>query len=276
MASKLGCAWLAILLLGLVSACGDGAQRYPARGVVRDVLLADHQVVIEHEEIAGLMPAMTMSFDVPDHDLLERLSAGQAIEFTVEVSGEKYRVVEATVQGEAGSAGASGAFSELAEERDPAPDFALTDQNGATVSLADLRGKLVLLDFIFTSCPGPCPILTSAHVTLQRSLPPELRARTRFVSISLDPVRDTPMELRSYAQKRGADLTGWSFLTGDPEAVARVVQAYGVGTLRSPDGQLEHLVATFLIDPEGRIAERFIGLEHEPEELLRALESLSG
>jgi protein SCO1/2 len=244
--------------------------------VVRDVLLADHQVVIEHEEIAGLMPAMTMSFDVPDHDLLERLSAGQAIEFTVEVSGEKYRVVEATVQGEAGSAGASGAFSELAEERDPAPDFALTDQNGATVSLADLRGKLVLLDFIFTSCPGPCPILTSAHVTLQRSLPPELRARTRFVSISLDPVRDTPMELRSYAQKRGADLTGWSFLTGDPEAVARVVQAYGVGTLRSPDGQLEHLVATFLIDPEGRIAERFIGLEHEPEELLRALESLSG
>ena len=133
----------------------------------------------------------------------------------------------------------------------------------------------MLLDFIFTSCPGPCPILTSSHVTLQRSLPPELRARTRFVSISLDPVRDTPMALRSYAQKRGADLTGWSFLTGDPETVARVVQAYGVGTLRSPDGQLDHLVATFLIDPEGRIAQRFIGLEHEPEELLRALESLS-
>ena len=48
-----------------------------------------------------------------------------------------------------------------------------------------------------------------------------------------------------------------------------------MGTLRSPDGQLEHLVASFLIDPEGRIAQRFIGLEHEPEELLRALESLS-
>jgi protein SCO1/2 len=267
---------LAALLLCALSACGDGSQRYPARGVVRDVLPADHQVVIEHEEIEGLMPAMTMSFDVPDHDLLGRLSAGQVIDFTVQVSGEKYRVVEATVQGEAGSAGASGAFSQLAETRDPAPDFELTDQNGARLSLADLRGKLVLLDFIFTSCPGPCPILTSAHVTLQRSLPPELRARTRFVSISLDPVRDTPMELRSYAQKRGADLTGWSFLTGDPEAVERVVKAYGVGTLRSEDGQLEHLVATFLIDPEGRIAQRFIGLEHEPEELLKALASLSG
>ena len=276
LSGKLCGALAALLLCLLSSACGDGSQRYPARGVVRDVLLADHQVVIEHEEIEGLMPAMTMSFDVPDHDLLGRLSAGQAIDFTVEVSGEKYRVVEATVKGEAGGAGSSGAFSELAEARDPAPDFELTDQNGARLSLADLRGKLVLLDFIFTSCPGPCPILTSSHVTLQRSLPPELRARTRFVSISLDPVRDTPMALRSYAQKRGADLTGWSFLTGDPETVARVVQAYGVGTLRSPDGQLEHLVATFLIDPEGRIAQRFIGLEHEPGELLRALESLSG
>ena len=276
MASRILPRALAILLLCSLSTCGDGAQRYPARGVVRDVLLADHQVVIEHEEIEGLMPAMTMSFDVPDHDLLGRLAAGQAIDFTVEVSGEKYRVVEATVKGEAGSAGASGAFSQLAEARDPAPDFELTDQNGARLSLADLRGKLVLLDFIFTSCPGPCPILTSSHVTLQRSLTPELRQRTRFVSISLDPVRDTPMALRSYAQKRGADLTGWSFLTGDPEAVARVVQAYGVGTLRSSDGQLEHLVATFLIDPEGRIAQRFIGLEHEPDELLRALESLSG
>ena len=115
-------------------------------------------------------------------------------------------------------------------------------------------------------------MLTSSHVTLQRLLPPELRARTRFVSISLDPVRDTPMALRAYALARGADLTGWSFLTGDPDAIALVLKGYGVGSMRRPDGQIDHLVATFLIDAEGRIAQRFIGLEHEPEELLRALE----
>jgi protein SCO1/2 len=133
-----------------------------------------------------------------------------------------------------------------------------------------------VLDFIFTTCQGPCPMLTSAHVTLQRSLPPELRARTRFVSISLDPVRDNPMALRAYGLKRGADLTGWSFLTGPPDTVAEVVKAYGVGTLRRPDGQIDHLVATFLIDGDGQIVQRFIGLEHEPEELLKALERLSG
>ena len=192
MPSRKRCALLAALLVSAaLSACSDGpaSNRYQARGIVREVLLADHQVVIEHEEIAGLMPAMTMSFDVPDHDVLSRLAAGQAIDFTVETAGEKFRVVEASVKGEAGSAGSSGSFSELATARDPAPDFELVDQDGAKLRLADLRGKLVLLDFIFTSCPGPCPILTSAHVTLQRSLPPELRARTRFVSISLDPAR---------------------------------------------------------------------------------------
>ena len=178
--------------------------------------------------------------------------------------------------GEAGSAGASGGFSDLAQARDPAPAFDLVDQNGNRLTLADLRGKLVVLDFVYTSCQGPCPMLTSAHVTLQRSLPPELRARTRFVSISLDPARDTPMTLRAYGLARGADLTSWSFLTGPADTVAAVVAAYGVGSLRRPDGQIDHLVATFLIDGDGQIAQRYIGLEHEPEELLHALEGLRG
>ena len=63
---------------------------------------------------------------------------------------------------------------------------------------------------------------------------------------------------------------------GPPDVVAEVVNAYGVGTVRQPDGQIDHLVATFLIDGEGQIARRFIGLEHEPEELRKTLEGLSG
>jgi len=267
----------AVLLASVLWACERPAERgHAVHGIVRDVLPADGQVVIEHEEIPGLMPAMTMSFDVPDRALLATLAPGQVIDFRVEKTDKSYRVIAATVTGEAGSAGASGRFTDLAEARDPAPDFDLIDQNGGKLTLADLRGKLVVLDFVYTSCQGPCPLLTSAHVTLQRSLPPELRARTRFVSISLDPIRDTPMTLRAYGLARGADLTSWSFLTGPADAVASVVKAYGVGSVRRPDGQIDHLVATFLIDGEGQIAQRFIGLEHEPEKLLRALEGLSG
>jgi protein SCO1/2 len=265
------------MLVTLLGACERPAARgQAAHGIVRDVLVADGQVVIEHDEIPGLMPAMTMSFDVPDRALLATLAPGQTIDFRVEKTQKTYRVIAATVTGAAGSAGASGGFADLAQARDPAPDFDLVDQNGGKLTLADLRGKLVVLDFVYTSCQGPCPMLTSAHVTLQRSLPPELRARTRFVSISLDPGRDTPMTLRAYGLARGADLTSWSFLTGPPDTVAAVVAAYGVGSLRRPDGQIDHLVATFLIDGDGQIAQRFIGLEHDPEELLKALEGLSG
>ena len=111
-------------------------------------------------------------------------------------------------------------------------------------------------------------------MALQRQLPEALRERVWFVSISIDPAHDTPDELRRYAEARGADLSRWSFLTGEPDSVSRVVKRFGVGSLRQPDGTIEHLVATFVVDPQGRIAERFVGLDHGPEAVLDALEKV--
>jgi protein SCO1 len=166
--------------------------------------------------------------------------------------------------------------SDVAAERDPAPPFHLTNQYGDSVSLTDLRGKAVLLDFIYTHCPGPCPILTGLHAGVQRRLDPALRPRVQFVSVSLDPIRDTPVALRQYAKNRGADLPNWSFLTGPPGEVEAVIKAYGVGSARQADGIIAHLVVTFLIDGEGRIAHRYIGLEEvDPAVLRRDLEALA-
>jgi protein SCO1/2 len=260
-------------LLALAAACGDASRRYPAHGVVRDVQPEYSQVVIEHDEIPGLMPAMTMNFEVADPALLATLERGQAIDFEVEFTGRSYRVRSARVVGEGAPATPEQAarLAGIAARRDPAPPFALVDQDGRPLSLADLRGHLVVLDFLFTHCPGPCPIQTGARVELQRSLGPALRARTRFVSITLDPERDSPEVLRAWALARGADLADWHFLTGPPEAVRGVVESYGVGTTRGAGGEIEHSLATFLIDAEGRIAERWLGLEHEPAEIARAL-----
>ena len=266
----------ALLLCG-VAACSRGPRLYDAHGVVQDVDRALGQVVIAHEDIPGLMPAMTMSFAVPDPKLLVTLSPGQSIDFRVAFDGASYRVVSATPTGDA-PAGSSGGpkFGDVAAERDPAPPFELIDQNGETVSLASLHGKAVLLDFIYTHCPGPCPILTGLHVDLQRRLDPALRSRVHFVSVSLDPRRDTPFALREYANKRGADLSNWSFLSGDPGAVDAVIRAYGVGSSRQDDGTIAHMVVTFLIDGEGRIARRYIGLEEvDPEALRTDLEGLA-
>ena len=263
--------------LGLVVCAAAGCRRnvYVGHGTVESVDREQHQAVIAHEAIPGLMDAMTMSFDVPDPAVLERLAPGRRIEFDLEVSERSFRIVGARAEGASGAVRAP-SVSSMVNERDPAPAFSLVDQAGQPVTLASLRGTTLLLDFVYTHCMGPCPILTAKHVELQRALPPETRAHTRFVSITLDPANDTPAALTRYAQDRGADLSDWSFLTGPEADVADVVRRFGVGTLRTPDGAIDHVVATFVVDRDGRIAKRFLGLEHSVDELRAALVEVAG
>lgn len=266
--------WLVALALtlALVSGC-SGARRYEAHGVVEAVKADEGQVVVAHDDIPGFMPAMTMSLDATP-EVLAEVQPGQEIHFTLEVDDTSIRVVAAEVLGEAELGPDRMRLGDELVTLDPAPPFRLTDQLGEPLALSDLSGKAVLLDFVFTRCPGPCPILTSSHVRVQRELPPEVRERSHFVSISLDPLWDTPARLREYAAKRGVDFSDWSFLTGPPDVVEKVIRAYGVGSTRQPDGELVHLVVTFLIDPQGRIAKRYVGLDHGADEIVGDLEAL--
>ncbi len=91
-------------------------------------------------------------------------------------------------------------------------DFSLTNQNGASVSLADLKGKVWVADIIFTRCPGPCLRMTRQMKELQDSLPKDNPAR--LISLTTDPDYDTPEVLKTYALKNGADTNRWTFLTG--------------------------------------------------------------
>jgi len=96
--------------------------------------------------------------------------------------------------------------------------FALTDQNGAPLGSAELRGKVWIAAFMFTRCPTVCPRITARMKAIQD----QAKARgidVRLVSISVDPDNDTPEVLRAYADKHGADPTTWSFLTGDPTVI---------------------------------------------------------
>jgi protein SCO1 len=261
--------------LGCGGAESGGSGLYTVRGVVEEVHQEYQQVVVDHEDIPGFMPAMTMNFDVADPALLAELAPGQRIEFELEFTGRSFRILEARVIGQAEGRAARLGIAGAVREEQPAPEFALVDQEGRELSLADLRGKVVLLDFIYTTCPGPCPILTSIQVRAQRALAPEVRERVHFVSITLDPERDTPDALRQYAEARGADLASWSFLTGETGTVADVIARYGVGSVRRPDGEIDHLVVTFLIDEEGGIVKRYVGLEHAAEDVARDVSALA-
>lgn len=273
---------LLLLLAPLAFACdaGNPAQklhRYELEGVVEDVDQAHQQALIDHGEVPGVMPAMTMSFDVPDRAVFEKLAPGQRIAFTLEIRDRSFRVVKAEVLEEQAAPGRAGALAAVAPAQDLAPEFALTDQSGAEVTLAGLRGKALLIDFIYTHCPGPCPILTGRHAQIQRELAPEARARVHFVSITVDPERDTPEALAQYARVRGADLAGWSFLTGEPERVRDVLKRYGVFAQRSArPGEVDHVVVTLLVDAQGRVVKRLFGVEDSVADVKRALEEVAG
>lgn len=258
-------------------ACSPSSRFYEGHGLIEEVQLENGQVVIAHEEIPDFMPAMTMNFDVVDAALLERIAPGQIVDFTIEFTGHSYRVVAVKVTGEVEEKDGWIRMGAGLVRTDPAPDFDLTDQFGDSFKLGDLDGKVVLMDFIYTNCPGPCPILSRNLVSVQRSLAPPMQARVWFVSVTLDPARDTPEVLRAYAEKHSMDLENWSLLTGAPELVAAVVQSYGVGSVRAADGvTIDHRIATFLIDPKGRIAKRYLGLEHPPEQMAGDLKDLAG
>jgi len=156
----------------------------------------------------------------------------------------------------------------------PAPQFTLTSQDGKPVALADLRGKVVALTFIYTGCPDICPLLTQKMVDVQDELGAEFGTKIAFVAISLDPEHDTPAVLTDYAQFWGAKPEGWSFLTGSLEAVRDVTRRYGVFFSKKDDASVEHSQLTTLVDADGQMRVQYLGARFDPEEFRHDLLSL--
>jgi protein SCO1/2 len=158
----------------------------------------------------------------------------------------------------------------------PAPAFALTDQAGRPLALADLRGKVFAVTFIYTACTDSCPIITAKMAQIQRRLGADFGPRVRFVSVTVDPLNDTPDVLRSYAGKFGADVPGWSFLTGTPQQIDAVVRGYGAFARRNDNAKVDHLFLTSLIDARGRLRVQYLGYRFDAREVLADLQALLG
>jgi protein SCO1 len=148
----------------------------------------------------------------------------------------------------------------------PAPDFALTSQDGEEVTLESLRGKVLAVAFIYTWCPDICPMLTDKMARVQDELGADFGTEVAFVSITFDPERDTPEVLKEYAEAFDADLEGWSFLTGEPEIVREVARRYGVAVAAGPEGQIDHSLLTTLVDRHGTMRVQYLGYRFDPEE----------
>src|SRR5215469_7498686 len=156
----------------------------------------------------------------------------------------------------------------------PAPEFTLTTQDKARLSLRDLRGKVVAVTFIYASCADTCPLLTAKLAGLQAKLGADFGPKVFFVSITVDTERDTPEILKRYAHAHGAKPAGWAFLTGTPIEIGDVEKKYGVFAKKNPRGDVDHTFVTSLIDRDGILRVQYLGVRFDPAELLADVRSL--
>ena len=171
-----------------------------------------------------------------------------------------------------GAAGAGGKYDRL-PQIGLASDFTLTTHEGKRLSLHDLRGKIVVVTFIYTSCADICPLLTAKLVGLGPGLGADLGSRVAFVGITVDPERDTAPVLKRYAAEHGARVA-WAFLTGTRAEIGEVARRYGVYYRKTPRGDVDHTFLTSLVDQNGILRVQYLGVRFDPEEFLRDLQSL--
>lgn len=156
----------------------------------------------------------------------------------------------------------------------PAPEFTLTTQDARRLRLGDLRGKVVAVTFIYATCTDTCPMLTAKMAALQQRLGKNFGSKVFFVSVTVDPQRDSPEVLKRYAEAHGANPAGWAFVTGTQEEIREVARSYGVYYKKAERGDVDHTFLTSIIDQQGIMRVQYLGVRFDPEEMLRDLRSL--
>ena len=168
-------------------------------------------------------------------------------------------------------------FQPLEDRR--APGFTLQNADGREVSLEDFRGKVVVLHFIYASCLDVCPLHAERIAEVQAMVNrTPMREMVQFVTVTTDPVNDTPELLRAYGPAHGLDPANWVFLTSGPrrpEATRELVERFGHKFTVIEGGAQVHSVVTHVIDREGRWRANFHGLDFEPINLVSYLNALT-
>jgi len=244
----------------MVAAAAAFGKTYPVDGIVLALDPAAHTMLVSHRPIGKYMPAMVMPFRVEQSGDLATLYPGARVQFDLVIGN--HNSVARNVRKAAGPDAAIAAPKERLHVGDSLPEFRLTDQSGRAVELADLRGKVAAIDFIYTRCPLPdvCPRLSANFTTLQR----RFHGRdVMFLSVTVDPDYDTPAVLADYAKRWAADPAAWRFLTGDIGPLAAALgEVYW-----TDEGSIGHNSTTSIVDRQGRIAAMVEGSNYRIDQL---------
>jgi len=259
-------------------------QKHNAAGLLLAVDPLRHTITVSCKEIPGYMEAMVMSFRVKDATLPEGLQPGMMVDFTIMVDpgasfvedihilpfesleldpteARRYKLMEEASSPHPPS-------TDIVHVGDPVPDFRLTDQNQAAVTLSEFRDKIVALTFIYTRCPLPdyCVRLSNNFGVLQRRFKKVMGQDLILLTVVIDPVHDQPAELATYATTWKADPHYWHFLTGSDADIQRICRGFDMSFY--PDEALfVHSFHTVLIDRNGRLAANLEGNSFTSQQL---------
>jgi protein SCO1/2 len=258
------------------------SREYEIRGQVLAIDVARRVITVKHEDIRGFMPGMTMPFRVRERALVDGRTPGELIRATlvIETSDTYLKAIERI-----GSAPLVDALPVRVDPVEPGnvvPDVNLVDDTGRPRRLADWRGHVVAVTFIYTRCPFPdfCPRLDQQFAEVQRAISEDdgLRRRVRLLSVSFDTAFDTPAVLAAHARKVGANPASWSFATGDSTEIATFAARLGVSVVRnSPSpSDIVHNMRTAVIDGDGRLVKIVNGAEWTTSDLVAELRRASG
>ncbi|UTW63616.1 SCO family protein [bacterium SCSIO 12741] len=143
------------------------------------------------------------------------------------------------------------------------PDFELDGHRGSTISQSDLKGKVYVADFFFTSCPSICPIMSKNMLALSETF--KGNDQVAFLSVSIDPIHDSVPTLKKYSEKLQVQNPNWHFVTGEKDGIFDLAEAYMVSAMedsRAPGGYA-HSGAFILVDAEGHIRAYYDGTKDE-------------
>ena len=150
-------------------------------------------------------------------------------------------------------------------------DLRLIDQDGRSLVLADLRGRVLVAAMVYSSCKSVCPRVTEDMKGIERQLGGADRNRVRFVLFSLDPGRDTPAALSRFAKEHDLDPSRWRLFAASEDGVRDLAAVLGVKYKPDEGGQIAHSAMIFVIDREGMVRHRQVGLSQDPRDLIAAL-----
>jgi protein SCO1/2 len=274
----------------LVCTCGWAEQQYSASGMVVKVDAAHQRVVISCQSIPGYMEAMTMPFEVRQSRDLDGIEPGMTVDFSLVVEKESSHVEGIRIRGYESVeqdpltarrlkllnqiTGPKGQVKPVSSGQ-RVPDFTLIDQKNRRVRFSRFAGKVVAINFIYTSCalPNYCFRISNNFGVLQKQFKEQLGKDLVLLTVTFDPMRDQPEVLAHYASTWNANPDTWHFLTGPVAEVQRVTSLFGVDYF--PDeGLMNHSLHTAIIDRQGRLITNIEGNQFSAEQLTDLVESV--